>query len=174
MCPESWNLTFVYCCESIYIVRTWWILNDGTIHFSVLGDFIEIMYSFSQELQLCGHYPLELFNFCPFLLSSHSLFLFYFLGKLSPIDFSFLFHVFNSQELLFSAYHLHDILVFLWDYIISLSPFLRILTTGLFCSAFFSQYSLRLFQVSFILICSNFFHVKRLLRDIRQSSDFCP
>ena len=124
MCPESWNLTFVYCCESIYIVRTWWILNDGTIRFSVLGDFIEIMYSFSQELQLCGHYPLELFNFCPFLLSSRSLFLFYFLGKLSPIDFSFLFHVFNSQELLFSAYRLHDILVLLWDYIISLSRFL--------------------------------------------------
>ena len=114
----------MYCCESIYIMRTWWILNDGTICFSVLGDFIEITYSFSQELQLCGHYPLELFNFFPLLLSSLSLFLFYFLEKLSSIDFSFLFHVFNSQELLFSAYNLHDILVLFWDYIISLSPFL--------------------------------------------------
>lgn len=112
----------MYCCESIYIMGTWWILNDGTICFSVLGDFIEIMYSFSQELQLRGLTFLS--SFFPLLLSSVFLFLFYFLQKLSSIDFSFLFHVFNSQELLFSAYRLHDILVLLWDYIISLSRFL--------------------------------------------------
>lgn len=59
----------MYCCESIYIMGTWWILNDGTICFSVQGDFIEIMYSFSQELQLRGHYPLELFFSSPTFIS---------------------------------------------------------------------------------------------------------
>lgn len=120
-----------------YIVGTWCTLSNGTMRSSVLGNFLGIiLFSsfFSGAANLWTLGPLSLFlSFFPVLFSSLCLFLLYFLGKLSSIDFSFLFHVFNSQDLF--SYFLHiAYTIFCFYFRTTLSPFLSLwILTGFFC-----------------------------------------
>lgn len=120
-----------------YNVGTWCTLSNGTICSSVLGNFLGIiLFSsfFSGAAILWTLGPLCLFlSFFPVLFSSLCLFLLYILGKLSSIDFSLLFHVFNSQDLF--SYFLHiAYTIFCFYFRTTLSPFLSLrILTGFFC-----------------------------------------